>query len=460
MTQPMMYNLIEAKRSVRKLYTEALIGRGDITLDEAEAALKDYRDQLEKVFADTRGAPTTPSTVESPYNEQASAESVQTAISSEALKRIVESQIALPPDFNVHPRVAPLLQKRAAMIETGNIDWGFGELISFGSLLLEGRPVRLAGQDSRRGTFVQRHSVLVDRKSGGEHIPLQHLSPDQGSFYVYDSLLSEFAALGFEYGYSVARPDALVLWEAQFGDFVNGAQSIIDEFISSGEQKWGQRSGVVLLLPHGYEGQGPDHSSGRPERFLQLCAQDNMTVAIPTTPANHFHLLRWQALSPHHRPLIVFTPKSLLRHRQAVSAPTEFTSGRFRPVIPDETVDAAAVRRVLLCSGKVYYDLAAARDLDNATDTAVVRVEQLYPLPVGEIRAVLESYPNLTSLRWVQEEPANQGPWPFMALNLPEHLDGRALHRVSRPASSAPAVGSHAVHEYEQRLLVEQAFAD
>jgi 2-oxoglutarate decarboxylase len=460
MTQPLMYDLIDQKRSVRKLYTEALIGRGDITLDEAEAALKDYRDQLEKVFADTRGAHTTPTTVEAPYNEQASAESVQTAITSEALKRIVESQVALPADFNIHPRVAPLLQKRAAMIETGNIDWGFGELISFGSLLLEGRPVRLAGQDSRRGTFVQRHSVLVDRQTGAEHIPLQHLAPDQATFYVYDSLLSEFAALGFEYGYSVARPEALVAWEAQFGDFVNGAQTIIDEFISSGEQKWGQRSGVVLLLPHGYEGQGPDHSSGRPERFLQLCAQDNMTVAIPTTPANHFHLLRWQALSPHHRPLIVFTPKSLLRHRQAVSSPTEFTSGRFQPVIPDQTVDAAAVRRVLLCSGKVYYDLAAARDLDKATDTAVVRVEQLYPLPVGEIQAILASYPNLTSLRWVQEEPANQGPWPFMALNLPEHLGGRTLTRVSRPASSAPAVGSHAVHEYEQRLLVEQAFAD
>ncbi len=356
--------------------------------------------------------------------------------------------------------MAPLLQKRAAMIENGNIDWGFGELISFGSLLLEGRPVRLAGQDSRRGTFVQRHSVLVDRQTGAEHIPLQHLSPEQATFYVYDSLLSEFAALGFEYGYSVARPDALVLWEAQFGDFVNGAQTIIDEFISSSEQKWGQRSGVVLLLPHGYEGQGPDHSSGRPERFLQLCAQDNMTVAIPSTPANHFHLLRWQALSPHHRPLIVFTPKSLLRHRQAVSAPSDFTTGRFSPVIPDETVPASGVRRVLLCSGKVYYDLAAARDLDKAVDTAVVRVEQLYPLPVTEIQAVIASYPNLTSLRWVQEEPANQGPWPFMALNLPEHLDGRVLTRVSRPASSAPAVGSHAVHEYEQRLLVEQAFAD
>uniref|UniRef100_UPI0017D6F5A6 multifunctional oxoglutarate decarboxylase/oxoglutarate dehydrogenase thiamine pyrophosphate-binding subunit/dihydrolipoyllysine-residue succinyltransferase subunit n=1 Tax=Sporichthya sp. TaxID=65475 RepID=UPI0017D6F5A6 len=460
MTQPLMYDLIDQKRSVRKLYTEALIGRGDITFEEAEEALKDYREQLEKVFAETRGAQTVPTSVGSPMsNDQAPATSVNTAISSESLKRIVESQVSLPEGFNVHPRVAPLLQKRAAMIETGNIDWGFGELISFGSLLLEGRPVRLAGQDSRRGTFTQRHSVLTDRTTGDEYNPMQNLSPDQGTFYVYDSLLSEYAALGFEYGYSVARPEALVLWEGQFGDFVNGAQTIIDEFVSSGEQKWGQTSGVTLLLPHGMEGQGPDHSSGRPERFLQLCAQGNMTVAIPTTPANHFHLLRWQALSPHHRPLVVFTPKSLLRHRAAVSFPGEFTSGHFRPVITDDTVDPAAVTRVLLCTGKVFYDLSAQREqYGSATDTAIVRVEQLYPLPVPEIQAALGAFPNVSELRWVQEEAANQGAWPFMALNFAEQT-GRVLYRVSRPASSAPAVGSHSVHEYEQQMLIEQAYA-
>ncbi|MGQ0464569.1 MAG: multifunctional oxoglutarate decarboxylase/oxoglutarate dehydrogenase thiamine pyrophosphate-binding subunit/dihydrolipoyllysine-residue succinyltransferase subunit [Sporichthyaceae bacterium] len=460
MTQPLMYDLIDAKRSIRKLYTEALIGRGDITLDEAEAALKDFRDQLEKVFAETRGVQTTPTTVPATYNVPTAPAGTATAISHEALKRIVESQVSLPEGFTVHPRVAPLLQKRASMIETGNIDWGFGELIALGSLMLDGRPVRLAGQDSRRGTFTQRHSVLIDRVTGAEYLPLAHLSPDQAPGYVYDSLLSEYAALGFEYGYSVARPDALVLWEAQFGDFVNGAQSIIDEFISSGEQKWGQRSGVVLLLPHGMEGQGPDHSSGRPERFLQLCAQDNMTVAIPTTPANHFHLLRWQTLSPHHRPLIVFTPKSLLRHRAAVSEPGDFTSGHFQPVIGDAKADPAAVRRVLLCTGKVYYDLAAYRDTNERTDTAIVRVEQLYPLPLADIEAALATYPNAAELRWVQEEAANQGAWPFMALNLTEHLGGRTLKRVSRSASSAPAVGSHSVHEYEQNLLLEQAFAN
>jgi len=459
MTQPLMYDLIDQKRSVRKLYTEALIGRGDITLEEAEEALKDYRGQLEKVFGETRGTKSAPHEPQIVHNEQAAAQAISTAITDEALKRIVDSQITLPEGFSVHPRVQPLLQKRAAMPENGNIDWGFGELIAFGSLLLEGRPVRMAGQDSRRGTFTQRHAILVDRKTGAEYNPFANMAPDQGKFYIYDSLLSEYAALGFEYGYSVARPDSLVLWEAQFGDFVNGAQAVIDEFISSGEQKWGQTSGVVLLLPHGMEGQGPDHSSGRPERFLAMCAQDNMTVSIPTTPANHFHLLRWQALSPHHRPLIVFTPKSLLRHRAAVSTADEFTTGTFQPVIDDASADPAKIRRVLFCSGKVYYDLAAGKKAKNADDTAVVRVERLYPLPVPEIRALLERYPDATDLRWVQEEPANQGPWPFMALNLPEHLGGRQLYRVSRSASSAPACGSALVHEAEQKAIVDQAFS-
>jgi 2-oxoglutarate decarboxylase len=459
MTQPLMYDLIDQKRSVRKLYTEGLIGRGDITLDEAEEALKDYRGQLEKVFSETREARATPHEPQVVHDEQEAAQKISTAISDETLKRIIDSQITLPEGFTVHPRVQPLLQKRAAMPENGNIDWGFGELVSFGSLLLDGRPVRLSGQDSRRGTFTQRHAVLVDRTTGAEYNPFNHLSPDQGKFYIYDSLLSEYAAVGFEYGYSVVRQDALVLWEAQFGDFVNGAQSVIDEFISSGEQKWGQRSGVVMLLPHGMEGQGPDHSSGRPERFLQLCAQDNMTVAIPTTPANYFHLLRWQAFSPHHRPLVVFTPKSLLRHRAAVSTAEEFTSGTFQPVVDDATADPAKIRRVLFCSGKVYYDLAAGKKAKNAEDTAVVRVERLYPLPAPEIRAVLDRYAGAQDLRWVQEEPANQGPWPFMALNLPEHLDGRQLYRVSRSASSAPAVGSVLVHEAEQKALVDQAFS-
>jgi 2-oxoglutarate dehydrogenase E1 component len=459
-TQPLMYDLIDTKRSVRKLYTESLIGRGDISVEEAEQALRDYQDQLEKVFTETRDAMQQAGRGMPAIEPEPEFAEAATAISDEMVKRIVDSQVSLPEGFSPHPRLLPQLQKRAAMIEDGTIDWAMGETLAFGSLLMDGHPVRLAGQDSRRGTFGQRHSVLVDRRTGEEYTPLAHLSEDQAKFTVYDSLLSEFAAVGFEYGYSVARPQALVVWEAQFGDFANGAQSIMDEFISSGEQKWAQRSGVVLLLPHGYEGQGPDHSSARIERYLSLCAQNNMTVAYPTLPSNYFHLLRWQALSPLHRPLVVFTPKSMLRLRAAASAVDEFTTGTFRPVIADQELDPKNVRRVLLCSGKVYYDLLAGRQKRNLADTAIIRVERLYPLPVQEIVDALSAFPNLRDLRWVQEEPANQGPWPFMALNLPEHLGNHLLYRVSRPASSSPACGSAAVHEAEQQALVEQAFAD
>jgi 2-oxoglutarate decarboxylase len=300
--------------------------------------------------------------------------------------------------------------------------------------------------------------VIVDRHNGKEWTPIGNLADEQARFWVYDSLLSEYAAMGFEYGYSVANRDALVLWEAQFGDFVNGAQSVLDEFISAGEAKWGQQSGVTLLLPHGHEGQGPDHTSGRIERFLQMCADDNMTIANCTTPANYFHLLRRQAKQLHHRPLVEFTPKSLLRHKAAVSDISEFTNGTFQTVIDDAGIgDASAVKRVLLCSGKVYYDLVAAREAKGITDTAIIRVEQLYPLPVDEVRTVLGRYPNAEDHVWVQEEPANQGAWSFIALNLLEHLEGVRLRRVSRRAASAPATGSSKVHEAEQKALVEAA---
>ncbi|WP_436692695.1 multifunctional oxoglutarate decarboxylase/oxoglutarate dehydrogenase thiamine pyrophosphate-binding subunit/dihydrolipoyllysine-residue succinyltransferase subunit [Geodermatophilus sp. CPCC 205506] len=466
MTQPLMYDIIDRKRSVRKLYTEALIGRGDITLQEAEEALKDYREQLERAFAETHDAQdsSAPEPVMDPRTAHES--TVATAITTEVLKAIGDAHVSLPQDFTVHPKLQRLLERRAAMVSEGGIDWAMGELLAFGSLLMQGVPVRLAGQDSRRGTFVQRHSVLIDRQSAAEYTPLANLAEDQAKFFVYDSLLSEYAALGFEYGYSVANPKALVLWEAQFGDFVDGAQMVIDEFISSGEAKWGQRSGVALLLPHGLEGQGPDHSSGRPERFLQLCAENNMTVANCTTPGNYFHLLRRQALSDVHRPLVVFTPKSLLRAKAAVSPVEDFTEQNFRPVLPDagvggEPLDDAAVRRVLLCSGKVAYDLQAQRESDGSADTAVVRVEQLYPLPAEQIRAELERYPNASDVVWVQEEPMNMGAWQFMAVNLPEHLPaGRTLRRVSRRASASPAVGSAKVHEAEQKQLIATAFAD
>jgi multifunctional 2-oxoglutarate metabolism enzyme len=455
-TQPLMYDIIDNKRSVRKLYTEALVGRGDITLEDAEAALKDFKAQLEKVFIETRDASDRPR-YEPMMDDAVPMHPVSTATSVDVIKRIADAYANPPEGFTIHPRLKPQIDRRVAMASNGNVDWATAELYAFGSLVLEGRAVRLTGQDSRRGTFTQRHAVLIDRKTGAEYTPLKFLAPGQAPFWTYDSLLSEFATMGFEYGYSVTREDALVCWEAQFGDFANGAQTIIDEFIASGEAKWGQRSELSLLLPHGYEGQGPDHSSGRPERFLQLSAENNMTVAMCSTPANYFHLLRRQGLSPVRRPLIAFTPKSLLRLKAAVSDLDDFTTGTFRPVIGD-TVDPAGVRRVVLCSGKIYYDLAAERERGNRTDIAIGRVEQLYPLPAAKILAELDRYPD-AELVWAQEEPANQGAWPYIALNLPSHLGGRPLLRASRPASASPAVGSVSVHEAQQREIIATCFS-
>ncbi|OAR24768.1 alpha-ketoglutarate decarboxylase [Streptomyces sp. ERV7] len=466
-TNPQMYNLIDKKRSVRKLYTESLIGRGDITLEEAEQALQDFQGQLEKVFAEVREATAQAGEIQSSEPQAEFPVAVTTAVSQEVVKRIAESQVNIPERTKVHPRLMPQLQRRAASVEDGTIDWGMGETLAIGSLLMEGTPVRLSGQDTRRGTFGQRHAVLVDQETGEDYTPLMYLTEEQARYNVYDSLLSEYAAMGFEYGYSLARPESLVMWEAQFGDFVNGAQTVVDEFISSAEQKWAQTSGVTLLLPHGYEGQGPDHSSARPERFLQMCAQNNMTVAMPTLPSNYFHLLRWQVHNPHHKPLIVFTPKSMLRLKAAASKVEEFTTGGFRPVIGDEFVDAAAVRKVVFCAGKVYYDLKAERDKRGATDTALIRLERLYPLPGAELQAEIAKYPNAEKYLWAQEEPANQGAWPFIALNLIDHLDlavgadvphSERLRRISRPHGSSPAVGSKKRHEQEQEQLVSEVF--
>jgi len=466
-TQPLMYDLIEAKRSVRKLYTEALIGRGDITVEEAEHALKDYQQQLERVFAEVKDAASEPVeaedyvTVPEYPTKGAASGGAQTAVPREVLKRIADAHVTAPEGFTVHPKVLPQLQRRAAAITEGPIDWGTAEVLAFGSLLLQGRPVRLSGQDSRRGTFVQRFATIIDRHNAAEWTPLQNLSTDQAQFYVYDSLLSEYAAMGFEYGYSVARPEALTLWEAQFGDFVNGAQTIIDEFVSSGEAKWQQQSGVVLLLPHGYEGQGPDHSSARIERFLALAADDAFTVAQPSTPASWFHLLRQHSLGSAHRPMIVFTPKSMLKRKDAASMPDDFMTGTFEPLIGDDVPDPAAVTTLVLCSGRITWDLLAERRKRQGDEvrTAVARLEQLYPRPVEEVKAELAKYPNAREIRWVQDEPANQGPWPHLKLNLAPELGDVPFTLVSRDASAAPSVGQLRVHQSELAQLLEQAFA-
>jgi 2-oxoglutarate dehydrogenase E1 component len=455
-----MYDLIEQKRSVRKLYTESLIGRGDITIDEAEQVLRDYQQQLERVFTEVREASGQPSewTTVPDYPDKPQGETA-TAVVPEVLKRIADAYVTPPNGFTVHPKVMPQLQRRAQAITDGPIDWGTGEILAFGALLMDGRPVRLAGQDSRRGTFVSRFATIIDRVNADEWTPLANLTEDQARFHVYDSLLSEYAALGFEYGYSVARPEALVLWEAQFGDFVNGAQTVIDEFVASGKTKWRQESGVVLLLPHGYEGQGPDHSSARIERFMTMCADDAFVVAQPSTPASYFHLLRRHSLGQEHRPLIVFTPKSMLKRKEAASQPDDFTNGTFRPFLGDAAADARQVDTLLLCSGRVTWDLMVERaKREDAGRFAIGRVEQLYPRPLDDIKHEIARYPNLKAVRWVQDEPLNMGPWPHYQLNVWPQVDAR-VEPVTRPESSSPSVGTAKRHTEEQKDLMVRAFA-
>ncbi|MEO6793697.1 MAG: multifunctional oxoglutarate decarboxylase/oxoglutarate dehydrogenase thiamine pyrophosphate-binding subunit/dihydrolipoyllysine-residue succinyltransferase subunit [Mycobacterium sp.] len=472
MTNPYMYDVIGTKRGVRKSYTEDLIGRGDISMKEAEDALRDYHGQLERVFNEIRELEkhaALPS--ESVESEQQVPRGLNTAVDKAMLARIGDAFMAIPDGFTTHPRVLPVLERRHEMAYEGKVDWAFAELLALGSLVADGKLIRLSGQDTRRGTFSQRHSVIIDHANGAEFSPLQLLAtnpdgtPSGGKFLVYDSPLSEYAAVGFEYGYTVGNPDALVLWEAQFGDFVNGAQSIIDEFISSGEAKWGQLSTVVLLLPHGHEGQGPDHTSGRIERFLQLWAEGSMTIAMPSTPSNYFHLLRRHALDGIQRPLIVFTPKSMLRNKAVVSDIKDFTDVKFRSVLEEPTYDGgtgdrAKVSRVLLTSGKLYYELVARKVKDGRDDVAIVRVEQLAPLPRRRLAETLDRYPNAQQFFWVQEEPANQGAWPRFGLELPELLPDKltGIKRISRRAMSAPSSGSSKVHAVEQQEIIDLAF--
>jgi len=453
-TQPRMYKLIDAKRTTRVLYAEALVGRGDITQEEADAIALEFQAQLEGIFAQVHDK--LPARPDFEPLQDLDPRKVSTAISEDVARKISSTQISIPADFKVHPKLLPQLQRRVTMLDDGTIDWSGGELLAFGSLLMEGHPVRLAGQDVGRGTFSNRHAVVRDVENANEWMPLRALISNDNQFWVVDSLLSEYAAMGFEYGYSLERDNALVLWEGQFGDFANGAQTIIDEFISSALQKWGERSSVVLLLPHGYEGQGPDHSSARIERYLALCAENNMTVAQPSTPASYFHLLRWHAKNPARRPLIVFEPKSMLRLKAAASKLSDITTGTFRPFIGDDSISNA--KKLIFCSGKIYWELVAERAKSGDNSTAIARVEQLYPLPIDEILAEANKNPS-AKLLWVQDEPANQGPWPFVWSTLHNILGGRELERVSRKASASPATGSHHVHEEEQKALIAEAFA-
>lgn len=466
-TQPKMYDLIEQKRSVRRIYTESLIGRGDISDEDADAVLDRFRSRLEGVFKDVKDASEGDDSYRRvPFYPVKLGRKQGTGITAEAMMRIAEAQVNYPDTFSVHPKVLPQMQRRARAITDGPIDWATAEILAFGSLLLEGRTVRLTGQDSRRGTFSQRFAAVVDRKNNEAYVPLQHLSDDQGKFYVYDSLLSEYAVMGFEYGYSVASPQSLVLWEAQFGDFANGAQTMADEFISSGAAKWTQKSGVVLLLPHGFEGQGPDHSSARIERWLQLCSEGALAVCQPSSPASHFHLLRTHTYVNWHRPLVIMTPKSMLRSKAAVSQPDEFIHGRWAPAIGDETIsDDSAVKAVILCSGKLRWELIADRARRGLTDkVAIVSLERLYPLPTEDLVAELRRYPQVVDIRFVQDEPINQGPWPFMALHLPEAIEaampgaGFKMSPVARPEASSPSVGLHKVHLEQERDLLDRAF--
>ena len=460
MTQPLMYSLIEAKRSVRTLYAENLVGRGDITMEEYEQAQSDFQDRLERAFQETHDATTGSIPVISPSPETPLAGAPEdTGVPLSTIEAIGKAHGNPPEGFTVHPKIAQLLKKREQMTTEGGIDWSFGELLALGSLLMEGRPVRMSGQDTRRGTFVQRHAVIHDKANGQEWLPLANLGESQARLSIYDSFLSEYATMAFEYGYSVENQDALVIWEAQFGDFANGAQIVIDGFIASAEQKWEQPSGLTLLLPHGYEGAGPDHSSARIERFLQLAAQQNMTIARPSTPASHFHLLRRQAYARPRKPLIVFTPKAMLRLRDAASPVESFTSGRFQTVLDDPTItDKSKVRRVLIASGKIVYDIRQERSKRDIDDIAIVRLEQLYPLDVDRIKEILSQYEN-AELVAVQEEPLNQGSWPFVNHNLPKHLNGRSLRGVGRAPSASPATGSPKRSAAELVQILDEALS-
>lgn len=464
-TQPLLYKAIAKRKPVREAYLEHLLAQGGVKAEEAEAIAEQRKEHLEAelsaarsdgfihavdgmrgVWASIKGGP------------ENQVEPADTAVERERLTAILEKLSKTPQEFHPDSRIARMLEQRHAMAQGERpLDWSAGEALAFGSLLVEGYRVRLSGQDSERGTFSHRHAVLRDVEFGHSYVPLRHLSPKQGVLDVHNSPLSEAGVLGFDYGYSLEWPDGLICWEAQFGDFVNTAQVIIDQFISSAEDKWQRLSGLVILLPHGFEGQGPEHSSARLERFLQLCAEDNMQVVYPTTPAQFFHVLRRQVLRPWRKPMVVMTPKSLLRHPEVVSPLEELTNGRFQKILADDLPDAAKVKRVLCCSGKVYYDLKKGRQEAGRDDVAILRFEQLYPLLESEIEAALAPYEPKLPVVWVQEEPENMGSWGYLRLRFGSKMAGRDLQVVARAASASPATGSAGAHRLEQQQVIDRA---
>jgi 2-oxoglutarate dehydrogenase E1 component len=470
-THPIMYSIIKNHESVTTIHGKKVAENGvmpkedqDAFRDQYKKALKNelekakqgYEPHLDDAFE--RGEWTD-------INREYTFEPADTSVAKDRLKQIGDVLTTIPEDFHVHPKLKRFVKDRRERVESGqDFDWALAESMAFGSLLLEGHRVRLSGEDSGRGTFSQRHAVWWDAETEvpTTYVPLQHIEEEQGAFSVYDSPLSEFAVLGFDYGYSIAQPNCLVLWEAQFGDFVNGAQVIIDQFIAAGESKWFRSSGLVMLLPHGYAGQGPEHSSAHLERFLQLSAEDNLQVVNLTTPAQYFHALRNQIHAPYRKPLIVMSPKSLLRHKACVSTLDDLAAGTFRHVLDDTGGGPGEVKRLILCSGKVYYDLDARRQERERTDVAIVRIEQLYPFPEDDIREIISRYDGADEVVWCQEEPENRGAFSFVRGPIGDILSdtGRRLTYAGRPRSASPATGSHAQHTEELKRLLDEAFAE
>ncbi|HEY9105676.1 MAG TPA: 2-oxoglutarate dehydrogenase E1 component, partial [Roseateles sp.] len=471
LTQPLMYKKIAAHPGTRKVYGDKLVAQGVLTAEGPDEMVKTYRAAMDEgrhtVDPVLTNFKSKFATDWSPFLGKKWTDSCDTAIPVTEWKRLAEKLTTLPKDFAPHNLVAKLYADRAAMGrgET-NVDWGMGESMAFASLVASGYPVRLSGEDSGRGTFTHRHAVLHDQNrtnwDDGTYIPLQNVADGQAPFTVIDSILSEEAVLGFEYGYAAAEPNTLTIWEAQFGDFVNGAQVVIDQFIASGEVKWGRSNGLTMMLPHGYEGQGPEHSSARLERFMQLAADNNMQIVQPTNAAQIFHVLRRQMLRMFRKPLVIMTPKSLLRAKDATSPLTDFTKGEFKTVIGEQNADIVAdkVKRLIVCSGKVYYDLVKTRAEKKAGDVAILRVEQLYPFPHKAFAAELKKYPNATDIVWCQDEPQNQGAWFFVQHYVHENmLEGQKLGYAGRAASASPACGYAHLHQEQQKALLDQAFA-